>query len=211
MELLDFHSEPLQWHKKDLFICRISKNPLWTIRMKSAIGLWCKMEGWGPSVWLSQIDLFDYAQTLQLFPGLITFDSPFAAWKESPDLEPCRAFLCPCLWSAGCCSWRTLPWRFWPRRLGISWGVLCSARPWLSWCLLSCPLPPLWNPWGPRDFGWRRRCAWGLGWPWFAWAAQEFSAQRMGACCDITKLKSTHINPAPASPVKLKADIGLSV
>ena len=35
MELLDFHSEPLQWHKKDLFICRISKNPLWTIRMKS--------------------------------------------------------------------------------------------------------------------------------------------------------------------------------
>ena len=36
MELLDFHSEPLQWHKKDLFICRISKNPLWTIRMKSA-------------------------------------------------------------------------------------------------------------------------------------------------------------------------------
>ena len=36
MELHDFHSEPLQWHKKDLFICRISKNPLWTIRMKSA-------------------------------------------------------------------------------------------------------------------------------------------------------------------------------
>ena len=51
----------------------------------------------------------------------------------------------------------------------------------------------------------------GLGWPWFAWAAQEFSAQLMGACCDITNLKSTYTNPAPASPVELKADIGLSV
>ena len=50
-----------------------------------------------------------------------------------------------------------------------------------------------------------------LGWAWFAWAAQAFSAQPMGACCDIKKLKSTHINPAPASPAKPKADIGLSV
>ena len=33
----------------------------------------------------------------------------------------------------------------------------------------------------------------------------------MGACSDITKLNSTHINPALASPAKLKADIGLSV
>ena len=51
----------------------------------------------------------------------------------------------------------------------------------------------------------------GLGWPWFAWAAQEFSDHRTGACCDITKLKSTHINPALASHAELKADIGLSV
>ena len=50
-----------------------------------------------------------------------------------------------------------------------------------------------------------------LGWPWFAWAAQEFSVQRMGACCGITKLNSTHINPAPASHAEPKADIGLSV
>ena len=51
----------------------------------------------------------------------------------------------------------------------------------------------------------------GIGWPWFAWAAQEFSVQRMGACCGITKLKSTHINPAPAFHAEPKADIGLSV
>ena len=50
-----------------------------------------------------------------------------------------------------------------------------------------------------------------LGWPWFAWAAQEFSDHHMGACCDITKLNSTHINPAPASHAELKADIGLLV
>ena len=50
-----------------------------------------------------------------------------------------------------------------------------------------------------------------LGWPWFAWAAQEFSVHRRGACCDITKLKSTHINPALASHAEPKADIGLSV
>ena len=36
-----------------------------------------------------------------------------------------------------------------------------------------------------------------LGWPWFACAAQELSAQRRGASCDITKLISTHINLAP--------------
>ena len=30
---------------------------------------------------------------------------------------------------------------------------------------------------------------------------------RSRVACDIKKLKSTHINPAPASPVKLKADM----
>ena len=50
-----------------------------------------------------------------------------------------------------------------------------------------------------------------IGWPWFAWAAQEFSDHHMGACCDITKLKSTHINPALASHAELKANIGLSL
>ena len=50
-----------------------------------------------------------------------------------------------------------------------------------------------------------------IGWPGFAWAAQEFSDHRMGACCGITKLKSTHINPALASHAEPKADIGLSV
>ena len=38
---------------------------------------------------------------------------------------------------------------------------------------------------------------WTIGWAWFACAAQEFSAQRRGASCDITKLISTHINLAP--------------
>ena len=50
-----------------------------------------------------------------------------------------------------------------------------------------------------------------LGWAWFAWAAQELSVHRMGACCDIKKFKSTHINPALASHTEPKADIGLSV
>ena len=50
-----------------------------------------------------------------------------------------------------------------------------------------------------------------LGWTWFACAAQEFSAHRMGASWDITKLKSNNNNPAPASPAKHKADVGLSV
>ena len=48
-----------------------------------------------------------------------------------------------------------------------------------------------------------------LGWAWFAWAAQELSVHRMGAYCDIKKLKSTHINPALASHAEPKADIGL--
>ena len=47
MELLDFHSEPLQWHKKDLFKCRIFKNHLWTIRMKSVAKLRPDFYTWG--------------------------------------------------------------------------------------------------------------------------------------------------------------------
>ena len=54
-------------------------------------------------------------------------------------------------------------------------------------------------------------CVYTLGWALFAWAAQELSVDHMGACCDIKKLKSTHINPALASHAEPKADIGLSV
>ena len=50
-----------------------------------------------------------------------------------------------------------------------------------------------------------------LGLPWFACAASDFDAGRMGFYCDITSENPTCISPPPAFPIQHKADIGLSV
>ena len=50
-----------------------------------------------------------------------------------------------------------------------------------------------------------------LGLAWFACAASDFDAGRMGVYCDITSENPTHISPPPAFPIQPKADIGLSV